>query len=128
VEWPYWTLFVIVTSDSTALGSRRRNTIKYGPSPISKSLLVVGAVFSLVYWFEPTLLFRALDFWYSHPQGIHLCIVPPYWWLEIGQGLGLAHGWASFMDILQWLGGFGLLSIFIFMKNEYNRNIEVLLY
>ena len=35
-----------------------------------------------------------------------------------------AHGWASYMDIFQWLGALGLHGCFAFMKAEFSRNSE----
>jgi hypothetical protein len=35
-----------------------------------------------------------------------------------------AHGWASYVDILQWIGALGLHGCFSFMKAEYLRNSE----
>lgn len=35
-----------------------------------------------------------------------------------------AHGWGSYMDLIQWIGALGLHGIFSFMKSEYVRNSD----
>jgi hypothetical protein len=37
----------------------------------------------------------------------------------------VTHGWASMMDIVQWLGIHGYFCLYTFMKQEYSRSKKV---
>ncbi|KAH6567243.1 hypothetical protein BASA60_009140 [Batrachochytrium salamandrivorans] len=147
------------SSTPTMRVSRRQQRLK-GPSMLSKSLFIVGAVLSCMWWFEPSITSRIIQ---THVQSTmlpgssyesNICIVPPWWWLENTQeeeevdtsssnmlfdmtdsnaSIYLythrrvaiqAHGWASWMDVIQWLGLVGLCSLFSAMRLEYKRNME----
>lgn len=122
--------FVIVTTPSLPVDTRyRSNQRVFGPSKTSKFILVL-ALLSIFFWFEPSIMYRMLDSLWDHPKSESLCIVPPWWWIENGTTNFLkikgipTHGWASVIDILQWIAGFGLYCYFFFMKSEYTRNME----
>eukprot|EP00842_Homolaphlyctis_polyrhiza_P000754 jgi/Hompol1/167/HPOL_003017-RA len=79
-----------------------------------------------------------------------VCIVPPWWWIEVPanttmpsnnaatistlpQALSMqipdrvalkAHGWASWMDVGQWIAFLGLWCLFVATRAEYKRNME----
>ncbi|KAI8918750.1 hypothetical protein BC831DRAFT_516105 [Entophlyctis helioformis] len=83
-----------------------------------------------------------------------VCVVPPWWWLEVPRNtsaptmpdgqllpseafaatamhrggsdrIGLnAHGWASWVDVSQWVGMAGLWILFLAMRAEFKRNME----
>ena len=65
---------------------------------------------------------------YGPQQGryTNICVVPPYWWLEKQQNnvVEITHGWASWIDALQWVSGVGVYLVFSAMRAEYIRNME----
>ena len=75
-----------------------------------------------------------------------MCVVPPWWWLDrkgslvldgagrewsVGMGVDAVkvvhrlHGWASWVDLVHWVGGVGLVVLFCFARKEFRRNKEV---
>lgn len=104
-----------------------RNRQQNGPSSGSKGLLIVYCISTMIFWMEPSIIYRFLDYIFGHPEGSRICIVPPFWWLVVDENeiQNQALGWASFIDLLLWFGGTGLIFVFYFMKREYTRNMNV---
>jgi hypothetical protein len=121
-------VFVIVVTPALPLPNSRSSRL-YGPSATSKSILVISCWATLLFWFEPSLVHRLLEI-ITHPSNESTCIIFPYWWVDRNGTMTLskilpAHGWASTMDLFQWIAGLGGYGIFYFMKQEYTRNMEV---
>ncbi|KAI9208610.1 uncharacterized protein BJ171DRAFT_577711 [Polychytrium aggregatum] len=133
------TTFPTVSSLSASASARssmyRR---RFGPALSSRILLFVGVVFYLAWWIEPSVLSRGLMTWFRiaiEPDSSlvqRVCSIPPYWWrtpLDATTGNGPddnadLHGWASVVDLVQWIGGVGYLFLFLFVRAEYLRNMK----
>ncbi|TPX65977.1 hypothetical protein SpCBS45565_g04795 [Spizellomyces sp. 'palustris'] len=134
---------------------RRTNRRRQGPAGSSKFLLFLGLLLGSVWLVKPSVLSRGVDALIRNTDSRsnlsyhgRMCVVPPWWWLEahedptymdgtngetappiLGTALpkppGELHGWASWVDLLQWTGYTGLWLIFGFVRKEYKRNKEV---
>ena len=102
-------------------GSRQ----KEGPSITSKLILFMGTLCIFCFVMEISVMNRLLGL-----KG-EMCIVPPWWWINPTSILELViknrpvHGWASLLDLVQWVGIGGYVLIFLFMKKEYERTMHV---
>lgn len=99
-----------------------------GPSLLSKFILVASLLLTIPFWIEPSILCRMVtDYIVRNTHTEAMCAVPPWWWQRM-KGFSLtiipAHGWASYVDFLLWVAGFGVFGLFSFMKLEYNRNAD----
>ena len=125
---------IVLLTKSLPLPSSRprpnRNRI-YGPSHYSKTILFFSSLFTLIYFIEPSLVYRILLNFKLDETIDSMCVVPPWWWVERNESIVYiikAHGWASWIDLVQWVGGVGIFGFFVFMKTEYTRNMEVTLF
>jgi hypothetical protein len=121
--------FVILVTPALPLNNSRSSRI-YGPSATCKFVLLVSTCTTLIFWLEPSLVHRLLEFTTGQASSESRCIIFPYWWVDKQYSFGQpkvlpAHGWASTMDLIQWIGGMGVYGYFYFMKQEFTRNMEV---
>ncbi|KAI8905609.1 hypothetical protein EDD86DRAFT_249182 [Gorgonomyces haynaldii] len=112
-------------------GTRSRRQI--GPLLWTKVLFFIGTLLILVWALEISVVSRfiteTVDVWGQSKLSLqgNLCAVPPWWWIDkdsvsfTGKKVYVAHGWASWLDILQWLGLLGYICIFSAVKREFKR-------
>ncbi|KAI9364482.1 hypothetical protein DFJ73DRAFT_809656 [Zopfochytrium polystomum] len=101
--------------------------ISPGPTAQSRLVLVVALLAVQLAVIDPSLLARAVGLFVKINDSAEICAVPPWWWIDIVESvsLPLAHGWASLVDLLVWVGFAGALLLYHFVKQEYKRNSEV---
>ncbi|KAJ3368849.1 hypothetical protein HDU91_000230 [Kappamyces sp. JEL0680] len=123
----YFSWIIVKTPSLPENGPIQLHTRLSGPSLLSKTALSLGILLTVVFWMEPSVVFRFVDLASHHPRNEAYCVIPPWWWQRLkSDAINLipAHGWASLMDLVQWLGGFGVFCIYVFMKAEYKRNAD----
>ncbi|KAJ3049774.1 hypothetical protein HK097_009233, partial [Rhizophlyctis rosea] len=128
----------------------RRNTPRrrQGPSRTAKTLLILGVLLCLAWSIESSVSSRTVDLIVrrrcertGRSYESEMCVVPPWWWLDRKGSLEVSgmvggvveeavrvvrrlHGWASWVDLVQWGGGVGLVLLFSFARKEFRRNKE----
>jgi hypothetical protein len=98
----------------------------FGPSFSSKMILICSVFLDLLNWIEPSIVSRAFYWLAQQVQGDfaqNICIVPPWLWSVNSR---LHHGWASWMDLYQWIGLLSSVLLFLFVKKEFDRNFKVI--
>lgn len=114
----------------------------FGPTTSTRILLVVSVILCQLHLIEPSVLSR--EFYHiaslagvSAPQMVSwACVVPPWWWVDTDRPFlsgarfaswdltPVGHGWASWVDLLCWIGFAGVVGLYRFVKAEYCRNAE----
>ena len=116
--------FEILSEKSLVIDPESDLAGKTGPTLTAKAYLLGGIIFGCIWWIEPSILSRFLVAFVKSLSGtfaVQMCIIPPWWWGDFDK----LRGWASWMDLLQWLGLLGVFFLFLFMKMEFNRNVGV---
>ena len=83
-------------------------------------MLLLYLLFSIFVWIEPSILYRIILSINPETSITIDCTILPWWWISKHETE--PHGWASRMDFLQFLGILSIFLIFLFMKQEFNRN------
>ncbi|KAI9104955.1 hypothetical protein DFS34DRAFT_222150 [Phlyctochytrium arcticum] len=119
------------TSNTRPVESVTLNT----PSILARSFAFAGALCGPMLFLEPGSISRiALAAVTRDPTDIsdpqhRICAVPPWWWGETEPIFSTVvraslRGWASLIDLSQWIGCLGILLFFFFMRAEYRRYKE----
>ncbi|KAJ1555477.1 Terminal nucleotidyltransferase 4A [Nowakowskiella sp. JEL0078] len=125
---------ILSPSHIIVASSDRRNMIRqrHGPTRITKIFLVVSISFGIFFWVEPSRLSRVVleSIGRGDENCIQdlICIVPPNFWDDVSNCESKKsgkHGWASLLDVFQWMGFTSLISLLFFIKTEHYRIKEV---
>lgn len=119
-------VFIICGEEEPVLVAGSDVLVYQGPTSRTKMLFAVGTLLYLVWVVEVSVLHRVLGL--SNTDDV--CIVPPYWWIRVGgDSLRLGgvymksgeHGWASSMDMVQWIAALSFVVFYIAVRKEFKR-------
>jgi len=124
------------SSSSSSHDATHAARFRSGPTALSKILLTISVIAGVSLWIEPSILNRGLS-----QIGGDFCISPPYLWRDqsahpsyLSSSLSISsefpqlrilsnvpdnvHGWASWMDIVQWVAYISIWLQFLFIRSE----------